>query len=140
MALPDHVLIQIEVRGRKVGNQTFDARELPRERISHGPIEHLRRISAGIDSLGLQRLDERQRPVIGGQHDQRIGQAHCSVDLLEELSQYQVETKAGRELTVIAPNRDGDSADSIGPGRDVSLAWDPIHTFVVQRQEPTDHE
>ena len=54
--------------------------------------------------------------------------------------QYQVETKAGRELTVIAPNRDGDSADSIGPGRDVSLAWDPIHTFVVQRQEPTDHE
>jgi spermidine/putrescine transport system ATP-binding protein len=53
--------------------------------------------------------------------------------------QYLVETKAGRELTVIAPNRDGDSAGSIGPGRDVSLAWDPAHTFVVQRQEPTEH-
>jgi spermidine/putrescine transport system ATP-binding protein len=51
--------------------------------------------------------------------------------------QYLVETRSGRELTVIAPNRDGDSADSIGPGRDVSLAWDPAHTFVVQRQEPT---
>ena len=25
---------------------------------------------------------------------------------------------------MIAPNRDG-AADSIGPGRDVSLAWDP---------------
>jgi spermidine/putrescine transport system ATP-binding protein len=50
--------------------------------------------------------------------------------------QYVVETKAGRELTVIAPNVDGQSADSIGPGRDVSLAWDPTHTFVVQRQEP----
>jgi spermidine/putrescine transport system ATP-binding protein len=50
--------------------------------------------------------------------------------------QYVVETKAGRELTVIAPNVDGQSADSIGPGRDVSLAWDPAHTFVVQRQEP----
>ena len=49
--------------------------------------------------------------------------------------QYVVETKTGRELTVIAPNRDGDSAGSIGPGRDVSLAWDPAHTFVVQRQE-----
>ena len=48
--------------------------------------------------------------------------------------QYVVETKTGRELTVIAPNRDG-GADSIGPGRDVSLAWDPDHTFVVQRQE-----
>jgi spermidine/putrescine transport system ATP-binding protein len=50
--------------------------------------------------------------------------------------QYVVETKAGRELTVIAPNVDGQSTDSIGPGRDVSLAWDPAHTFVVQRQEP----
>jgi spermidine/putrescine transport system ATP-binding protein len=49
--------------------------------------------------------------------------------------QYVVETPAGRELTVIAPNRDGDAAGSIGPGRDVSLSWDPIHTFVVQRQE-----
>jgi spermidine/putrescine transport system ATP-binding protein len=49
--------------------------------------------------------------------------------------QYVVETKTGRELTVIAPNRDGGSVDSIGPGRDVSLAWDPDHTFVVQRQE-----
>jgi spermidine/putrescine transport system ATP-binding protein len=51
--------------------------------------------------------------------------------------QYVVETKTGRELTVIAPNRDGDAAGSIGPGRDVSLAWDPAHTFVVQRQETT---
>jgi spermidine/putrescine transport system ATP-binding protein len=49
--------------------------------------------------------------------------------------QYLVETKTGRELTVIAPNRDGDAAGSIGPGRDVSLAWNPAHTFVVQRQE-----
>jgi spermidine/putrescine transport system ATP-binding protein len=49
--------------------------------------------------------------------------------------QYVVETKTGRELTVIAMNRDGDAAGSIGPGRDVSLAWDPAHTFVVQRQE-----
>jgi spermidine/putrescine transport system ATP-binding protein len=53
--------------------------------------------------------------------------------------QYLVETKAGRELTVIAPNRDGDTTDSIGPGRDVSLAWNPAHTFVVQRQEPADN-
>jgi spermidine/putrescine transport system ATP-binding protein len=53
--------------------------------------------------------------------------------------QYLVETKAGRELTVIAPNRDGDTTDSIGPGRDVSLAWNPAHTFVVQRQEPVDN-
>ena len=45
--------------------------------------------------------------------------------------------RPGRELTVIAPNRDGDAAGSIGPGRDVSLAWDPAHTFVVQRQETT---
>jgi spermidine/putrescine transport system ATP-binding protein len=49
---------------------------------------------------------------------------------------YLVTTKAGREITVIAPNRDV-GAESIGPGRDVVLAWDPIHTFIVQRQEST---
>jgi spermidine/putrescine transport system ATP-binding protein len=47
---------------------------------------------------------------------------------------YLVTTPAGRELTVIAPNRDV-GAESIGPGRDVVLTWDPIHTFIVQRQE-----
>jgi spermidine/putrescine transport system ATP-binding protein len=49
---------------------------------------------------------------------------------------YLVTTSAGRELTVIAPNRDI-GAESIGPGRDVVLTWDPIHTFIVQRQEST---
>jgi len=47
---------------------------------------------------------------------------------------YLVTTPAGRELTVIAPNRDV-GTESIGPGRDVVLTWDPIHTFIVQRQE-----
>jgi spermidine/putrescine transport system ATP-binding protein len=47
---------------------------------------------------------------------------------------YVVTTPAGREITVIAQNRDV-GAESIGPGREVSLAWDPTHTFVVQRQE-----
>jgi spermidine/putrescine transport system ATP-binding protein len=49
---------------------------------------------------------------------------------------YLVSTSAGRELTVIAPNRDV-GAESIGPGRDVVLTWDPLHTFIVQRQEST---
>ena len=40
------------------------------------------------------------------------------------------------ELTVIAPEHGtAASRDSIGPGRDVSLAWDPDHTFVVARSQ-----
>jgi spermidine/putrescine transport system ATP-binding protein len=46
--------------------------------------------------------------------------------------QYLIRTKGGRELTVIEQNRDG---DSLGPGREVALAWRPEHTFVVSKEE-----
>jgi len=55
--------------------------------------------------------------------------------------QYVVETKTGRELTVIAPNRDGAAVNSIGPGRDVSLAWDPpTHSSSNDRRPPMPHD
>ena len=47
----------------------------------------------------------------------------------------QVATASGRELTVIAPNRQTGESRSFGPGQDVLLTWDPEHTFAVTRQE-----
>jgi spermidine/putrescine transport system ATP-binding protein len=50
--------------------------------------------------------------------------------------QYLVRTPKGRELTVIQLNRD---EASLGPGREVLLAWRPEHTFVVSKEEESTH-
>ena len=45
--------------------------------------------------------------------------------------QYVVRANGGEELTVFAQNVDGAEPESLGPGREVQLSWDPQHTFVV---------
>ena len=45
--------------------------------------------------------------------------------------QYLVRAAGGEELTVVAQNLDGAEPESLGPGREVQLSWDPHHTFVV---------
>jgi spermidine/putrescine transport system ATP-binding protein len=47
--------------------------------------------------------------------------------------QYVVRAPGGEELTVIEQNR-GASGGTVGPGRDVLLAWRPEHTFVVDKE------
>jgi spermidine/putrescine transport system ATP-binding protein len=47
--------------------------------------------------------------------------------------QYLVAAPGGEELTVIAPNRDGQQSPTLGPGQEVLLTWAPQHTFVVAR-------
>jgi spermidine/putrescine transport system ATP-binding protein len=50
--------------------------------------------------------------------------------------QYQVRTSGGEEFTVMQQNRGGNAADSIGPGREVLIAWDPVHTILVAKETP----
>jgi spermidine/putrescine transport system ATP-binding protein len=45
--------------------------------------------------------------------------------------QYVIRAAGGEELTVFAQNLDGAEPESLGPGREVQLSWDPQHTFVV---------
>src|SRR4051794_27735658 len=47
--------------------------------------------------------------------------------------QYVVHTAGGEEFTAIEQNRGGASPDSLGPGRDVLLAWDPAHSILVAK-------
>ncbi|HEX8121178.1 MAG TPA: ABC transporter ATP-binding protein [Solirubrobacteraceae bacterium] len=47
--------------------------------------------------------------------------------------QYVVRAPGGEELTVIEQNR-GAQGGTVGPGRDVLLAWRPEHTFVVDKE------
>lgn len=51
--------------------------------------------------------------------------------------QYIVATPSGAELTVIAQNRDGGGPSALGPGHEVLVTWDPVHTFYVSK-EPSD--
>ena len=48
--------------------------------------------------------------------------------------QYLVRTAGGEELTVFAQNADGSEPDALAVGREVQLAWNPEHTFVVAKE------
>jgi spermidine/putrescine transport system ATP-binding protein len=48
--------------------------------------------------------------------------------------QYLVKTAGGEELTVIAQNADGAEPEALAAGREVQLAWNPEHTFVVAKE------
>jgi spermidine/putrescine transport system ATP-binding protein len=51
--------------------------------------------------------------------------------------QYVIQAAGGEELTVFAQNLNGAEPESLGPGREVQLAWDPQHTFVVAKEGVT---
>src|SRR3954451_23383214 len=52
--------------------------------------------------------------------------------------QYVVHTAGGEEFTAVEQNRLGTEPESIGPGRDVTLAWDPAHSILVAKKETAD--
>jgi spermidine/putrescine transport system ATP-binding protein len=132
-------LIDGRVASRDGAMATFDAEEGERVFV---PTERFANVNGGAVRVGIR--PEKIAIATAGSEGEASSASrnviHGRVTVASYLGvsiQYVVETKTGRELTVIAPNRDGDSAGSIGPGRDVSLAWDPAHTFVVQRQQET---
>jgi spermidine/putrescine transport system ATP-binding protein len=51
--------------------------------------------------------------------------------------QYVVQTAGGEEFTAVEQNRLGSEPESVGPGREVTLAWDPAHSILVAK-EPVD--
>lgn len=52
--------------------------------------------------------------------------------------QYVVHIAGGEEFTAVEQNRQGAEPESIGPGREVIVAWDPAHSILVAKKEPTD--
>jgi spermidine/putrescine transport system ATP-binding protein len=47
---------------------------------------------------------------------------------------YVVRTHGGADVTVYAQNTGGADLQTLGPGREVVLAWEPPHTFVVAKE------
>jgi spermidine/putrescine transport system ATP-binding protein len=52
--------------------------------------------------------------------------------------QYVVHTAGGEEFTAVEQNRLGAEPESIGPGREVTLAWDPAHSILVAKEAADD--
>jgi spermidine/putrescine transport system ATP-binding protein len=50
------------------------------------------------------------------------------------LTQYIVRTTSGQEMTAIAQNDGDHDLTTIGPGREVDVAWSPNHSFVVAKE------
>jgi spermidine/putrescine transport system ATP-binding protein len=48
--------------------------------------------------------------------------------------QYVLHTAGGEEFTAVEQNRLGAEPDSIGPGREVTIAWDPAHSILVAKE------
>jgi spermidine/putrescine transport system ATP-binding protein len=48
--------------------------------------------------------------------------------------QYVIKAAGGEELTVFAQNAEGGGREALGAGREVQLAWQPEHTFVVAKE------
>src|SRR3954469_12178413 len=130
-------LIDGSVGSRDGSMATFDAEEGERVFV---PSDRFANVNGGPIRIGIRPEKIEIAPSDSDSEASNTGRniIHGRVTVASYMGtsiQYVVETKTGRELTVIAQNRDGAAVNSIGPGRDVSLAWDPTHTFVVQRQE-----
>jgi spermidine/putrescine transport system ATP-binding protein len=48
---------------------------------------------------------------------------------------YVVRTQGGTDLTVYAQNTGGAGLETLGPGREVVLSWEPPNTFVVAKED-----
>jgi spermidine/putrescine transport system ATP-binding protein len=73
----------------------------------------------------------------GGEVPSDLNVLHGRVELASFLGvsiQYLVRTPGGEELTVIQQNTGGQEPQSIGPGREVLITWQPQHTFLVTKE------
>src|SRR3954454_16716580 len=52
--------------------------------------------------------------------------------------QYVVHTPGGEESTAVEQNRLGAEPESLGPGREVTLVWDPAHSILVAKEPVND--
>jgi spermidine/putrescine transport system ATP-binding protein len=76
-------------------------------------------------------------PASDGPAPSGVNVLHGRVELASFLGvsiQYLVRTPGGEELTVVQQNTGGEEPQSIGPGREVLITWQPQHTFLVTKE------
>jgi spermidine/putrescine transport system ATP-binding protein len=86
---------------------------------------------AGVRPEKIALVPSGQEERLNGAVNRLSGQVTVA-SFLGTAFQYVVATSGGGEITVVEQNRDG--GESLGPGRDVVVAWHPEHTFIVDRE------
>jgi spermidine/putrescine transport system ATP-binding protein len=124
------------IDGRASGDGIFQTHDGARLRV---PADRLTASSDGGLQVGVRPEKITIRP--GGDEppsDQNVLRGQVTLASFLGVSiQYLVRTPGGEELTVIEQNRGGAAArDTLGPGREVLLTWNPEHTFVVAKEPP----
>jgi spermidine/putrescine transport system ATP-binding protein len=97
-----------------------------------GVDETAMRVGVRPEKISLRALDA---PVDAGANTLRGHVTDAS--FLGTSTSYVVRTSGDADVTVYAQNSGGSALETLGPGREVVLAWDPSHTIVVAKE--TDH-
>jgi spermidine/putrescine transport system ATP-binding protein len=101
------------------------------------PVERLNGQTVGASMMcGVRPEKVRLVPATGGAPADGSNALRGRVEIASFLGvsiQYVVKTPGGEELTVVEQNT-GAEGESIGPGREVFVTWQPEHTFVVTKE------
>lgn len=124
----------IDARVQAVGNghtriQTHDGADLhvPTDRVGPHDSDAVR---VGVRPEKITLIPEGQRVPEGANvlRGKIVVAAFLGVSI-----QYVIHTAGGEELNVFTQNTEGAEPEALAVGRDVQLAWQPEHTFVVDR-------
>ena len=108
----------------------------------HVPAARLDGLSDGALRVGVRPEKIKLRAVDGpsdGDPPNTLRGHVTDASFLGVSTTYVVRTDSGTELTVYAQNVGGTGLETLGPGREVLLGWEPPHSFVVAKATEESH-
>jgi spermidine/putrescine transport system ATP-binding protein len=101
----------------------------------HVPSERVAALDGGALRAGVRPEKLHLAPAETAVEDRNVLRGHVTdASYLGVMTQYIVRA-GGADLTVIAQNRGVGGLETLGPGREVVVSWEPTHTFVVSKEE-----
>jgi spermidine/putrescine transport system ATP-binding protein len=91
------------------------------------------RVGVRPEKIRLHATDAPPDPVDGRTPNTLRGRV-TDASFLGTSTSYVVRTDGGADMTVYAQNAGASALETLGPGREVVIAWDPPHTIVVAKE------
>ncbi len=92
------------------------------------------RVGVRPEKISLHATDAPQPERAHGHQPNTLRGRVTDASFLGTSTSYVVRTDGGADVTVYAQNAGGSALETLGPGREVVLAWEPPHTFVVPKE------
>jgi spermidine/putrescine transport system ATP-binding protein len=100
----------------------------------HVPVDRLANLNGGSCRAGVRPEKLHLAPAESAPAEGNLLRGHITdASYLGVMTQYVVRA-GGADLTVIAQNRGVSGLETLGPGREVVVSWEPPHTFVVAKE------